>query len=271
MKGLEKFLLSSALILALFPISDSMAQEPPRTRAPHTLANTSVRVMQEVPTKVTLSNRDINRMTCPDGALVKDVVYSSEKGVSVKIEGPNAFVKFLVAKETVTGKEKHRLDPVEFYVVCEDNQIFTLIGTPQNIPAQHIQLVSNTERVKKNLSLFAGIPFEKKVIMVTQKVYTDDIPDSFTVKRVNQPVPVFKDIDVVLNRVVIADGEGIRLKEYILSLKESFEQDSIQLAEKSFLVAELTENPVAVALETHTLRAKSPRRLFILEGTPTDR
>lgn len=255
------------LVFPLFLVCDSKAQEPPRARAPYTLANTSVHVMQEVPTKVTLSNTDINRITCPDGALVKDVVYSSEKGVSVKIEGSNAFVKFLVVKETITGKQKHRAEPVEFYVICEENQIFTLIGTPQKIPAQHIRLLSNAKRVKKNLSLFEGIPFEKKVIMVTQKVYTDDIPDSFTVKRVNQPVKVFKDIDVVLNRVVIAEGEGIRLKEYILSLKESFKEDTIQLAEKSFLVAELTENPVAIALETHTLRAKAPRRLFIVECT----
>ncbi|MBW1795642.1 MAG: type-F conjugative transfer system secretin TraK, partial [Deltaproteobacteria bacterium] len=140
--------------MPLFLISDSKAQEPPRARAPYTLANTSVHVMQEVPTKVTLSNRDINRITCPDGALVKDVVYSSEKGVSVKIEGSNAFVKFLVIKDTITGKQKYRLDPVEFYVICEENQIFTLIGQPQKIPAQHIRLVRTAQRVKKNLSLF---------------------------------------------------------------------------------------------------------------------
>ena len=72
---------------------------------------------------------------------------------------------------------------------------------------------------------------------------------------------------MVLNRVVIAEGEAVRLKEYILSLKDSFKEDSIQLAEKSFLVAEFTENPVAIALETHTLRAKAPRRLFIVERT----
>ena len=112
---------------------------------------------------------------------------------------------------------------------------------------------------------FEGIPFERKVIMICQKVYTDEIPDSFTIKKVNKPVRVFKDIDVVLNRVVIAEGEGIRLKEYVLSLKESFKQDSLELAEKSFLVAELAENPVAIALESHTLQAKTPRRLFILE------
>lgn len=258
-------------MLPLLLVIDSKAQGPPRARVPRTLENTSVHVMQEVPTKVTLSNRDINRITCPDGALVKDVVYSSEKGVSVRIEGSNAFVKFLVIKETITGKKKHRADPVEFYVICGENQIFTLIATPKKIPAQHVRLVGNTKRVKKNLSLFQGIPFEKKVIMVTQKVYTDDIPDSFTIKKLNQPVRVFKDIDVVLNRVVIAEGEGIRLKEYVLSLKESFKEDSIRLAEKSFLVAELTENPVAIALETHTLRANAPRRLFIVERTHTER
>jgi len=252
-------------LLQLFLIADLMAQAPPAPRATGVAPDTVVHVMQEVPTEVPLSNTDINRITCPNGALVKDVVYSSEKGVSVKIEGSNAFVKFLVVKDTVTGRQKHRTDPVEFYVVCEDNQIFTLIGAPQKIPAKHIQLVSSQKRVKKNLSLFEGIPFEKKVIMITQKVYTDDIPESFTIRKINQPVKIFKDIDVVLNRVVTADGEGVRLKEYILTLKESFQGESIELAEKSFLMAELTENPVAIVLETHTLRAKAPRRLFILE------
>jgi conjugal transfer pilus assembly protein TraK len=254
-------------LLPLLLINNSRAQEPPATRVPGVLQDTSVHVMQEVPTKVILSSTDINRITCPNGSLVKDVVYSSEKGVSVKIEGSNAFVKFLVVKDTVTGRQKHRADPVEFYVICEDNQIFTLIGTPQKIPARHIQLVSSAKRIKKNLSLFEGIPFEKKVIMITQKVYTDDIPESFTVRKVHQSVRVFKDIDVVLNRVVMAEGEGVRLKEYVLSLKDSFQGESIELAEKSFLVAEFTENPVAIALETHTLRAKAPRRLFILERT----
>lgn len=261
MRGSRRFLPVSVLLLACL-LSAPGAEGAESSRKPE---KSSVRVMQEVTTKVYLSNRDINRITCPNGGPVKDVVYSTEKGVSVKIEGSNAFVKFLVVKDAITGKEKKRSAPVEFYVICEENDIFTIIGLPRDVPARHVQLVNGKKRIKKNLSLFEGIPFERKVIMICQKVYTDEIPDSFTIKKVNKPVRVFKDIDVVLNRVVIAEGEGIRLKEYVLSLKESFKQDSLELAEKSFLVAELAENPVAIALESHTLQAKTPRRLFILE------
>ena len=57
----------------------------------------------------------------------------------------------------------------------------------------------------------------------------------------------------------------IYLVSAIILEGQHFKGESIELAEKSFLVAELTENPVAIALETQTLRAKAARRLFILE------
>ncbi|MCD4831679.1 MAG: type-F conjugative transfer system secretin TraK [Anaerohalosphaeraceae bacterium] len=253
----SKKFLSSLLICIVF-ISSSIAAQT------QVLSNTTVQVIQEVPTRVVLSNTDINRITCPAGELVKDVIYSEEKAVNVKIEGGNAFVKFLVGKDIITGEKKERVDPVEFYVVCGDNDVFTIISMPKKIPAQHVQLVSKQNQVKKNLSLFEGIPFEKRIIMMCQKVYTNDIPDSFTIRKIGKAIAVFKDIDVVLNRVIIAEGEGIRVKEYILSLKES-SSESLELAEKSFLVPELAENPVAIALESHTLKPSTPRRLFILE------
>lgn len=224
-----------------------------------------VQVMPEVTTEVVMSNTDINRITCPDGELVKDVVYSTEKAVSVKIEGSNAFVKFLIVKDTITGEQRYRTAPVELYVVCGDSQVFTIIAAPKNVPATHVQLVSDVKRIKKNISLFDGIPFERKAVMIIQKVYTDDIPASFTIKKVNRPVRAFKDINVILARVVDAEGEGLQLREYVLSLKKAFKQGSISLSEKQFLVPELTENPVAIALEAHTLKRERPMRLFILE------
>ena len=253
----SKKFLSSMLICIVF-ISSSIAAQT------QVLTNTTVQVIQEVPTRVILSNTDINRITCPAGKLVKDVIYSEEKAVNVKIEGGNAFVKFLVGKDIITGKKKGRVDPVEFYVVCGDNDVFTIISMPKKIPAQHVQLVSKQNQIKKNLSLFEGIPFEKRIIMMCQKVYTNDIPDSFTIRKIGKAIAVFKDIEVVLNRVIIAEGEGVWVKEYILSLKES-SSESLELAEKSFLVPELAENPVAIALESHTLKPMTPRRLFILE------
>ncbi|MCK4500665.1 type-F conjugative transfer system secretin TraK, partial [Candidatus Babeliales bacterium] len=127
MKVLKTFLLSSLLVFLL--AGQSAAGE----EADSYLSG-SIQVMPEVTTKVQLSNRDINRITCPNGLLLKDAVYSTEKGISLKIEGSNAFVKYLIVKDAISGKNKYRSDPTELYIVCgNNNQIFTLIGIPKDI------------------------------------------------------------------------------------------------------------------------------------------
>ena len=262
MKILKTFLLSS--LLAFLLAGQSSAEQ----KADSYLLQGTIQVMPEVTTKVSLSNRDINRITCPNGLLLKDAVYSTEKGISLKIEGSNAFVKYLIVKDAMSGENKYRSDPAELYIVCgNNNQIFTLIGTPGDIPAQHIQLVSKEEAIKKSLSLFEGMPFERKVIMVIQKVYTNDIPSAFTVKKIDKSFSVFKDIGITLNRIVVAEGEGMQIKEYILKLQESFKGKSVQLNEKDFLLPELTENPVAITLESQTLKKGRLTRLFIVDRT----
>ena len=103
------------------------------------------------------------------------------------------------------------------------------------------------------------------MIMIIQKAYTHDLPDSFTVKQISRPVVVFRDIDVYLNRMIIAEGEGVRLKEYLLRLKHACPDDSIKISEKSFLQPELTQNPAAVTIESLTLKKGRTKRLFIVE------
>ena len=261
MKILKTFLLSS--LLAFLLAGQSSAEQKTDS-----YLSESIQVMPEVTTKVSLSNRDINRITCPNGLLLKDAVYSTEKGISLKIEGSNAFLKYLIVKDAMSGENKYRSDPAELYIVCgNNNQIFTLIGIPRDIPAQHIQLVSKEEAIKKSLSLFEGMPFERKVIMIIQKVYTNDIPSAFTVKKIDKSFSVFKDIGITLNRIVVAEGEGMQIKEYILKLQESFKGKSVQLNEKDFLLPELTENPVAITLESQTLKKGRLTRLFIVDRT----
>ena len=262
MKTLKTFLLSS--LLAFLFVGQSAGEQ----KADSYLLQAAIQVMPEITTKVPLSNRDINRITCPNGLPLKDAVYSTEKGISLKIEGSNAFVKYLIIKDAISGENKYRSDPTELYIVCgNNNEIFTLIGMPKDIPAQHIQLVSKGEAIKKSLSLFEGIPFEKKVIMVMQKIYANNIPSAFTVKKIDKSFSVFKDIGITLNRIVVAEGEGMQVKEYILKLQESFKEKSVQLKEKDFLLPELTENPVAIALESQTLKKGRLTRLFILDRT----
>lgn len=224
-------------------------------------------ILPEITTKVILSSTDINRVTCNDGP-IKDVVYSKEKGLSVKINDSNAFIKFLVTKKHAGGRDElvYPYKPVELYFICgSDAAVYTVIGVPEKVPAQNIRLVSKKKQIKKNLSLFEGIPFEKKVLMITKYAFKDDIPESFTVKAANNKKDLFQDLNIFLKRTIIAEGEGIELKEYLISVKPGCSKQKMILEEKNFLLPELVKNPIGITLEKTALSKGETGRLFIVE------
>ncbi len=224
-------------------------------------------ILPEITTKVILSSTDINRVTC-NGGPIKDVVYSKEKGLSVKINDSNAFIKFLVTKKHAGGRAElvYPHKPVELYFICgPDAAVYTVIGVPEKVPAQNIRLVSKKKQIKKNLSLFEGIPFEKKVLMITKCAFQDDIPESFTVKAANNKKDLFRDLNIFLKRTIIAEGEGIELKEYLISVKPGCSKQKMILEEKNFLLPELVKNPIGITLEKTALPKGETGRLFIVE------
>jgi len=225
------------------------------------------RVLPEATTKVVLSNRDVNRITCSEGP-IKDIIYSKEKGITVKTEGNDAFVKFLITRDPMTGDLKYATVPSEFYVVCgKDSVVYTLIALPRNVPAQAVQLVSLKKNIKKNISLFEGLPFERRVVLMVKAAFRNKIPDSFTVKRLNRTLNLFRYINITLRREIRAEGEGLLLKEYVLVLKDSYPGSQRRLEEKLFLLPEVTRHPVGISLEKLILRKGQSSRLFIVERT----
>lgn len=227
--------------------------------------STAMMVRPDVSTQVMMSNRDINRIVCESGP-IKDVVYSREKGIDVKIDGENAFVKFLINGNAAPGGISYTTVPSEFYVVCGSaGEVYTLVASPKNIPAQTISLVSHRKGLDKNLSLFKGIAFEDMVVSLIKDAYTDKIPDSFTVKPMNRSMNVFRDVDVFLKRKVIIEGEGLILNEYDVTLKPSSPEPEKTVEEKNFLIPELTQNPVGISIEHLALKKDHPTRLFIVE------
>ena len=230
-------------------------------------SGTTTFILPETTTKVILSNTDINRITCNDGP-IKDVIYSEEKGLSVQINNNNAFVKFLAAKKHINGYNKliYPKKPAELYFVCgAENSVYTLIAIPKKIPAQNIQLFSKKNKIKKNLSIFQGIPFEKKVLMLTKYAYQDEIPESFTIKTANTKIDIFNELNLFLKRTVIAEGEGIELNEYLISIKPGWSKEKITLEEKYFLLPELAKNPIGITLEKTYLGKGKTVRLFIVQ------
>jgi conjugal transfer pilus assembly protein TraK len=216
-------------------------------------------VLPEATTSVRLSSSDMNRISCP--ADIREALTSTEKGLTIKITGKDAFVKFKVTKKG--DKFTYSTTPTELYVVCGE-ETFSMVIFPQRIPSQTIRLTSGKDRkIKENLSLYAGLPFEKKALKAIKDVYTENIPDSYSVSKKEKRFLSYKEIILTLKRTVDIEGEGLRIKEYEASLRG--ETTEFKLNEKMFLKTELAENPVAISLERHILRVGDTSRLYIVE------
>jgi conjugal transfer pilus assembly protein TraK len=216
-------------------------------------------VPPEVATKIRLSSSDLNRISC--SSEIKDALTSTEKGVVIKITGKDAFVKFKVTKRG--DKLVYSTTPTELYVVCGD-ETYSMVAVPQRVPSQTIRLSSGKEqKIKDNKTLYSGLPFEKMMLKAIQDVYTEQLPDSYTVVKADKRFEAYKEIRVVLKRVVDVEGEGLRIKEYLVSLKGDTKEFKIN--EKMFVRTELAENPVAVSLERHILRPGDTIRAFVVE------
>jgi len=108
---------------------------------------------------------------------------------------------------------------------------------------------------------------EQKVLAMIKAVYSDSTPESWTIRAAGQSLDVFRDVFVRLNRTVTADGEGIRLKEFILGLRANSKHEHIELDERDFLLPALTKNALAIYLDHLILRQGEQVRLFICEKT----
>lgn len=216
-------------------------------------------VLPEAATAIRLSSSDINRIACPSE--ISEVLTSTEKGITVKITGKDAFVKFKVVKKG--EKFSYSSTPTEFYVVCGD-KVFSMVAFPQRVPSQTIRLSSGLEKkIRENLSLYSGLPFEKKVLKAIREVYTENIPDSYTINKQEKRFFTFKEILLTLKRTVDIEGEGLRIKEYEASLRGATPE--FKMNEKMFLRTALAENPIAISLERHILRTGDSSRIFVVE------
>lgn len=243
------------------PIVD-FAETPP---VPHQSGEPIIAqsVLPEVASQVQLSSSDINRVVCPVD--IKDVVFSKEKGITIKLAGNNAFVKFLVMKKN--GRDYYSSTPSEIFIACGDN-IYNIIAIPKRIPSQTIQLSpGKAGMIKKNASLFGELPFEKKVVTIIKNIYREDLPDSFSTQRVNKQFETFQNLHLVLHRIFTIDGEGLRIKEYRARLADHAVPVAIHLKEKDFLNTELAQRPVAVSIDVMNLRKGEMSRIFVVERT----
>lgn len=247
-----RVLMIAAIWLALSGPAFSQGPSNARPAIPSDIA-----ILPEIATPVEMSSTDVNRVVC--ASVIDDVVFSKEKGLSVHYTKRDAFLKFQVIKEN--GQFLYATAPVELYVVCGE-KVYRLIAVPKRVPSQTVRLIAGpSDRLKSNIALLSGLPFEEKVLTLIKSVYTESIPESFTVTPSHEAVDLFSQVEVTLTRTIVADGEGFFVKEFEVRPKGAH----VDLTEKDFLKAELALRPVAVTIDRMSLNPGQSARLLIVE------
>ena len=218
-------------------------------------------IIPDKTTRVVLSNRDVNRIVCQNGQ-VSDVNFSSEKGLDVKVQEDNVFVKFQVLFDG--ERKKFIQDATEVYITCHQ-EVFSLVIEPKEVDAKTIYLGrSIKDRAKKNLLLYQPLKLEEKVIDMTLRAIKDDLPESFSVHKYNKRDwrdDCVQGLRIAKVRDVLPEGLGLKLTEYIVFSLYDLET---QLDETDFLETCLVKQPLGITVNPTVIVSGGISRLYIV-------
>ena len=214
-------------------------------------------ILPEVPTEISVSNHDINRLVCP--GQMNDLIFSQEKGMIGHFSGNSAFIKFKV--EDKGGEYLHASEACELFVVC-DNVVYSLIVIPKDIPSVTKRLASpKGKSFKKNIAHYKNLPLEKQALQVIREAYNETYPTSYRVAGSAKKIPLSPKFTTTLTQIADVDGVGLTLKKFqVVSNGEK-----INLEEKDFLSSAVSSSILAVAVEDHVLNSGESTRVFVVE------
>jgi conjugal transfer pilus assembly protein TraK len=193
---------------------------------------------------------------------IRNVVYSKEKGIEIKVAGKEAYIKVLPKEITNPDGTKKLIypdAPRELYVVCGD-KTYSLILIPKDVPAETIILKNPAINIainKEKAGRFeSSTPYINTILKLIKDVYLGDMPDGYRIEELNQNMGRYKEVDVVLRRTYT--GEAYKIKEYIIEAKQD-----ISLDETQFL--SFSQHSLAVSLVNPKLSKGQMTRLFVIE------
>ena len=220
-----------------------------------------IELLPEIAKSVEISNTGFTRVHCQEP--IQDIIPSREKTIIHKYSGNNGWIKFLYLVRD--GKSIYATKPMEINIVC-GGEVYRMIANPKPLPVSPTIRLSSGKKgvIKENASLFSWMPLVRKCIKLVHLAYKDAIPDSFDVVRPNSAVGLFKDLKITLRRVVVVEGEGLKLKEYE-AVNSSL--NPLKLSEKVFLNDKLTSKTLWVSLSRLNVGPGDRTRLFIVEQT----
>lgn len=228
-------------------------------------------VLPEIVNQVVLSNTDVNRIACPGP--VQDLIYSTEKQVEASYWEKDVFIKFKKAKRGTDVL--YAADPTEFFIRCEDT-VYNIVATPQQVSAVTLRLASpRRQQIESNVSAFAGMGLEEKILKLIKQAYRGEIPEDYTQEKRNDFVNLSQDLIVTKKLVIKVEGEGLILTEYQArsnrydtrtgtGLQAKNSEEELRLRETDFLRPSMGKRILAVSVVDHVLKRGDTTRVFVV-------
>ncbi len=224
-----------------------------------TLQVSAKTVQPDIVTNVQLSNSDANRVVCVNGEM-NDVFFSTDKIQEVPLAGKYGFIKFPIMKK---GADlSYVIKRSEFHFIC-NGQAYTIMATPESIPAQVIYLGDDViASAKANIELMGSMPREKQSLYLTNKALKNELTENFKVKtsEINWKSGVITGAEISLIRTIKVDGIGLKLKEFLVRSNQKQYLD-----EKRFVLPALSSSIRAVTVDPLAVEAGQMARVFIVE------
>lgn len=148
---------------------------------------------------VNVSNKSANRIVLPSKIL--DIAYSKEKGVDIKPNENQAFIKFIpIVKEKVKISGKEKAEKIEtmgepefiydkavaseaFFVT--DGKTYALNLIPQDIDAQTIIINDFSKKVEEIVKYETDDDYMTILAKISQSILNGNSPNGYTVKKLN--------------------------------------------------------------------------------------
>lgn len=216
-------------------------------------------ILPEVTTKIQVSNRDQNRISCDQE--IENVIYSSEKKLVHQTLGKDVFLKFKVG--LVGNRYLYVNQSAEVFLRC-GGETYALILEPKGIPSTTHYLSSGLRRqIKREEKEFGKRSLEEKVARILKKAYYNEL-QGFEVEETSEAFSLSPFYTLELKRKVEIVSQGLTLKEFYLQAT----QEPIQVQEKELMVKELSQGILAGAFASSAEMLVKPdrySRFFIVE------
>ena len=240
-------MIPSAIVAALLPLPILLSSKA--------MAAENVSVSDGGSAIVTLSARELTRISMADGTDKLDKLFGVDGAIDVKADAATGDI-FVRPLDPTTGKA------FSFFVRDAHGATFTLVATVSDVPAQTILLHADGAviRPRQTVGSDAAEPYVHQVKALVRAMATNDASGDLAHTRVNEVRSLWREMQTVFDERW-SSGDGLQGEAWTI---RNTSNGDLRLDESQF--QSLYPDLRAIAIEQQSLHAGEATRLYLVRG-----